>query len=535
MTLTIPLSLRLATPKADRHVTRDLHDLQFRTTIPGGYASASFTLSRPLNIQPEEISQFGKVVIYDRRDGQTVWEGRLEDPGRAVGDSGQIWQVTATGPATYAEDRTVSLVYVDRRMDGWRVGAQSIPSVSVDVNDESIQMGLANGVTHNVGYAGLVVYHTVAYTGDELARVSVDWVSTFTSPNFEVWLGTSLGTGATDNHDVQQVNSFSDTLVCSRGGSNAITPGNDTVRLRFVRQTSHFTAIDDSVTLQFFPRVRSILKDINGNDITSGYNDDTVTATQVITDLIGRLLDRYDPDTAEIATTSLDIDQLAYSDGASARRVLDDLMLLEPAYYWAAWETTENGKHRFQWREWPDDVRYDASAVDGFDSPATSGEVYNAVSVRWRDAVGASRVVKATQAVASLDDAGITREAFIDISDEVGSESNATQVANLFLGNHKDPQNQGTLTIARPIMDLYTGRMVQPWEIKPGYLIRVREVLPRIDTLNATERDGITVFKIAAVEFNAGQCASSLELDSYPMTVSHAIAELRKTNIVRKR
>jgi hypothetical protein len=84
-------------------------------------------------------------------------------------------------------------------------------------------------------------------------------------------------------------------------------------------------------------------------------------------------------------------------------------------------------------------------------------------------------------------------------------------------------------------MDLYTGRMVQPWEIKPGYLVRVREVLPRIDTLNATERDGVTVFKIAAVDFSAAQGAASLELDSYPMTVSHAIAQLAKTHIVRKR
>lgn len=537
MSLTIPLALRLTTAKGDRHVTRDLHDLSFRTVVPGGYASASFTLSRPLNIQPEEIAEYGQVRIHDRRDGSTVWEGRLEDPGRAAGSSGEIWQVTAAGPAVYADDRTTSLIYVDSRMDGWQIGAQSTTSVDVSINDTAgVKMAVANGTTHGAGTAGLAVYHPIAYTGQQLARVTIPWTSGFLSSNYEVWLGTSLGTAATVSVDVDVVTGTpSGTLTGQRGGVNPITAGHDTVRLRLVRQVSNYPSGDDTLWVEFLPTVRALLMDVNGNDITSGYSTDTVLAEAVVRDLLGRFLNRYDGPNASIASTFVNIDQLAYPDGASARRVLDDLMMLEPAYYWAAWETGENGLHRFEWAEWPTTIRYEASTADGFDSPAASGDVYNAVSVRWRDGIGTSRVARFTSTVDILDSAGIVRESFVDLSDEVGSTAMATAVGNAFLTQHQTPMNQGTITIARPILDIDRGRLVQPWEIKPGNLIRVRNVLPRIDTLNATDRDGITVFKIAAVEFNAADASATLELDSYPLTVARAISDLAKRHITRKR
>ena len=41
--------------------------------------------------------------------------------------------------------------------------------------------------------------------------------------------------------------------------------------------------------------------------------------------------------------------------------------------------------------------------------------------------------------------------------------------------------------------------MVQPWELRPGKLIRVRGIQANADALNSTERDGVTVFKVIAV------------------------------------
>lgn len=536
MSLTIPLAVRMSTSKGDVHVTRDVHDLTFRSTVPGGYASATFTLSRPLALQPREIVEFGKVYIYDRRNGETVWEGRLEDSGRSAGDSGEIYQITATGPAAHALDRTISLVYVDQRLDAWEQGAQSTTSINITKTDnEVIYMTIPSGVTIGAGLAGLIVYHGLAYSGQEVARVNVSTIAGFASGNFEWRLGTSLGTGATVNVDTDAVTLGPNPLDGAVGGmANVITSGHDTVRLRLARIVSNFTAVDESIWTEFDPVVRGLIMDETGTDITT-YTTDTIRAHEVVADLLGRLLPHYDGPNATIDTTTVNIDQLAYVDGASAQKVLEDLMAIEPAYYWAAWESGDNGRYRFEWTTWPDAVRYEVSVADGFDSPASAGEIYNAVSVRWRTAVGAIKTVRLTQTVDILDDVGLTREYHIDLSDEIGSENMASQVGAEFLSQHQMAENRGTLTIARPIVDHETGRRVMPWEIKPGKLIRVRNVLPRIDALNATGRDGVTVFKIASVEFNAGSVSATLELDGYSMTVARAVADLNKNRITRKR
>lgn len=538
MTLTVPLSVRLLTAKTDRHVSRDLHDLSFRSTAPGGFASAQLALSRPLNVQPAELAEFAKVIVYDRRNGKTVWEGRLEDTGRSVGESGPVWQVTATGPAAYANDRTISVVYVDRTLNSWAVGAQSTPSVNVVFDDaDNIQMSVSNGTTWSAGTAGLAVYHGLEYTGQTVARVWVPYGATFTSPNMEARLSTSLGVGASVTVDSQTLSAPPGFLQGSRGGINPITAGHDTVRLRFVRNVSNIGVTTDDITVSYGPIVvRGLMNDSAGNDITFGYVADYVLVDEVINDLLGRLLlNVYDGASATITPDFFPIDQLAYPDGASAAKILDDLMTVLPAYYWAAWETNSTGKHRFEWVPWPTDVRYEASTVDGFDSPSSAGELYNAVSVRWRNANGVGQTTRRTQSVPVLTAAGLTREAYIDLADEIGSPTIAAQAGDAFLVEHQVPVNQGTLTVARPITDFTTGRQVQPWEIRPGQLIRVRDVLPRIDSLNPTGRDGVTVFRIAAVDFNAGQGSASLELDTYPLTVARAVAELAKRRITRKR
>ncbi|MGH6691351.1 MAG: hypothetical protein ACREF4_11825, partial [Gammaproteobacteria bacterium] len=115
---------------------------------------------------------------------------------------------------------------------------------------------------------------------------------------------------------------------------------------------------------------------------------------------------------------------------------------------------------------------------------------------------------------------------FIDMGRTFGSLANATQVAALFQQGHRFPPNRGSLTVARPIYDADRGQMVAPWEIRPGYLIRVRGILASPDTLNATEPDGVTVFKIVGVDYDTASASATLELDSQPQTLSHLLARM---------
>ncbi|MCX4474778.1 hypothetical protein OOK41_31455 [Micromonospora sp. NBC_01655] len=68
----------------DRHVTVDARDLVMRWTDPGGYASCTVPLARPLTTQPDEIAYYGQVTVYDLL---TAWW----DGGWAGAGGGQIW------------------------------------------------------------------------------------------------------------------------------------------------------------------------------------------------------------------------------------------------------------------------------------------------------------------------------------------------------------------------------------------------------------------------------------------------------------
>lgn len=548
MSLPIPLSVRLVTGRTDQVVTRDLRDLAFRSTAPGGFASATISLDRPLAAQPDEIGYFGRLVFTDARHGGIIWDGQLEDPGRTAGDDGQVWQLTAIGPASHAYDRTAPYIVVDRDLralipaDTAQPGARAV--VSTDPGDaagarQALVLQFPQGLTVAVGSRAVLRYDRIRQAGQKLARLNYAWDAGTTDANFAVRVlartGGSLAssdTARTDNLNVAGGAAAGKVVVTNW------TNGRDGLDWQLLSGVAGAIANDIVWTSVFDLVVRAMLLDKAGVEITS-YSADTVLASEVVADILGRFLPRFDGANAPIATTAYAIEQLAYPDGVTPARVLTDLMLLEPGYYWAAWERNPaTDKHRFEWSQWPTSVRYEADATDGFVSPGGAGDLYNSVLVRYLDPAGEIRTVRRTQTVAVLTAAGLTREAFVDLGDETGvTLTQAQRAGDQYLAEHAYPPNAGTLTVGRPIVDLLTGRMVQPWEIRPGSLIRVRGVLPRVDALNpaSTGRDGITIFRIVATTYRAASAAAELELDSYPASTARALADLQRRPVTRRR
>jgi hypothetical protein len=183
-------------------------------------------------------------------------------------------------------------------------------------------------------------------------------------------------------------------------------------------------------------------------------------------------------------------------------------------------------RHRFEWREWPTTVAYDASTVDGYSSTGSAEGLNNQVVVRYHGGLGPTKTEQASQVVPELTDAGLTRNGYRDLGDEVGSLANATRAAQQFLTDHATAPNAGRLTVSRPIFDHDLGRMVDPWEIRPGKLIRVRGILASSDALNATSRDGVTVFKVIGVDYDTSSASATLELDSQPLSLAHLLARI---------
>jgi hypothetical protein len=522
----------LKTSRKIMDITADCRSLQFGSTIPGGFASFTTALSRPLDMQPDEIEYYGKVIVYDTRNGTVVFEGRLEDPGRSAGSDGEIWNVTAVGPSAFTKDRTEPIIYVDTSLDRWERSYLSTANAETDTSEvfdgfPALQVRATEGVTVTTAWQGDFMYHAIQRAGQKVARIRCDHIEESVQANCFVSIYARLDGGAT----LFNLDQAWSTATTSLGASTSTALWDLTtniVSLRAHRTTATITATATFGAQMYSIVIRAMLKDVDGSDITTGYSANTVTPTEVVKDLLGRWLPKFDGPGATISASSFTIDQFAYPDGVSADEVLSDLLILDPAYYWAAWESNTSGLHRFEFKPWPTTVRYEATVVDGFDSPGSGADLYNSVTVRWKDSLGFPHVTIRTQTVQELTDAGITKQAFIDLGDEMGSSDQATYVGDNFLAEHQHPPNAGTLTVASAILDNDTGRMVDPWEIVPGYLIRVTGVLPRIDALNPSDRDGVTVFRIISTQFSQDTASVSLELDSYARTLARMIIPKRK-------
>ena len=267
--------------------------------------------------------------------------------------------------------------------------------------------------------------------------------------------------------------------------------------------------------------------------LVSSYTLSTVLASQVVADLLGRtqfgslLLPQYDGANATVEATTYAIEHLVFYEGATPAEILDALIALEPDFYWAVWEDTANAKARFEWRAWPLTVRYEATAQGGVELPGSSFDLYNAVNVRWKDANGRIRFRRRTQTVEELDDAGLTREAFLDLTVEAGTQTDADKAGDQFLAEHQDIRAAGTLRVSSAIFDHDRGQMVEPYELRPGHLIRVRDIVPRLSALTATERDGISVFRVVAVDYDARRNEASLTLDAEQRQLAQMVGPVR--------
>src|SRR5262245_33565419 len=367
-------------------------------------------LDRPLIIQPDEVAYYGKVYVYDSRNGRTVWEGRLEDPGRGARGDGQIWELTAMGPAAHAKDVTVPLIYVDRDLSHWvdaDVTVSANGQATNTVSDASslpttpaIHMQWSNGTTLANLSRVVRAYPLLRASGQKLARYNYSWDAGRTDTLLRVQSVTRDTGGGANGRDE---------AWSTGGGASApkvITTDfantRDWLEVRILWNSTPVAVADDVTWADVIqPYVMATRYTAAGAEQVTGspYTAGTVLASDVVADLLGRLLPGYDGAGASIATTAYAIEQLAYPSGVTPDGVFTDLMALEPAYRWGAYESNAAGRHRFEWSAWPSAVRYECDVVDGFDSPGSAAEVWNAVRVRWTDASGAQQLTRRTSTV----------------------------------------------------------------------------------------------------------------------------------------
>lgn len=528
MTLSVPLTVRVG----DHHITQQVQALSFRKEAIGGVRSISFNLARPL-ADLAGLDPLAMVYVYDSRSAEPVAQGRLSDTGRSASGGGQAWGCVAFGPIQHASDFSAPKIYIDRSVsDGWSVVDIVHPEATIgagtrpDGGTNPTQGVLSNwpsGIGVNTNSRVVYLYDRVWQSGDRLAWFEGNVICGINSVGgwaVEVNVGNDGSLSATASGP--WMSTAAQDVSASLLGSSY-----NTLALRSIWYGGAATTTGDDTWAHFYDvAIETLRHERDGTAISAGYVGTTVTWA-IVDDLLGggRLPD-FDGANATVAASSGVVDRLAYPDGVNCEQVLADLMEIDPAYRWYTYPDTTGEGYGFTWGLWPTTVRYEATLDDGADFPLSTRDVWNSVVVRYTDPLGRTRHVWRTLACQILDDAGLTRTTTIDLGSEAGTNDQAIAAGDAFLEAHNVPKNGGTLNVARPIRDVITGAMVQPWEIEAGELVRVLGVEAYPDAFNADTNDGQGVFRIHALDYNSDGNVAVLALDADPRETEDALVQL---------
>lgn len=547
----VPLAVRVRNARFDGLITGWLHEAPtFDETDPGGFASGSFVVDQRLGWRSDILQDYSRVYYLDKRTGEVVFEGDVSHPGREVGDNGALLQVQVEGGKERLNDWTGPRIYCDSDLAPWsKTGTAAVSSV-VEASDDrglsgddalTLAFPLDTHVENN--HRAEAAYFRIREAGQKLGRINwrYDGGHTSGSPGWLVrQLATSpsvvarsliLNVGGASFSAAYVGPSWADTadvaflqLIWTSGSSSTGTAGADIC----------WASIMDLTVVSYL-----WLKD--GTRRAGSDHTDYVTAVQVWEDMLGDTVllgNIFDGPNAVLAP-GIDFHflQLAFPDGTTCTGIADEMMKYEPACtYLVGPSNPTNDKYSLTWLERPDAVRYEVMVwADSWDGGIQPVEQYDRAVARWKTKTGNHRMTVTTQTIPEMAAVGRSRTFFQDLSDVSSETLNAAQANANVLQDHRYPKNGGRVTVAHPVVDLYTGRRVEPWEIKPAYNMRVVGVAPSADGLNAVTPNGSTVCRIVNKSYDGKSNSASLDLDSTPWGVYRAIAEARKKKTVPPR
>lgn len=533
----VPLAVRVSNGRYDGNITGYLHGApKFTKSDPGGFKAGSFLVDQRTSYRSDMIQPYSRVYFYNTRNGDCVFEGDVTHPGRSITDDGALLEVNVDGPVERLSDWSGARIYVDRDLQAWVKTSSANTATTVDAVEDRGGSGLDSLTlafpteTHvDTNFRAEAGYYRIReasqtigyfdYTDDGgHTSGSPGWqVRTIITPPSTVARTQTLDIGghtsSPQNVTGNDWNTAYVQLIWTSGSSNTGTADNVWVSLRGLVLV-----------------VRLKLKD--GTDKTTGLAG-AVTAAQVWEDMLGSAMlnTAFDGPNARVDVgTAQWIWQLAYPDGVTPAAIADDLLKFEPGMtYLTGPSNPNNDKYSFEWFTRSDSVRYEALLwTDEHSGGTQTVDQYNEVVSRWKTPIGNLRMTTATQAIPEMDAVGRTRRFFQDLGVVLGDGTNATNANASILQDHRYPLNTGRVTISRPVVDLWTGRTVQPYDIEPACLIRLVGIDPTPDALNTSlTPNGSTICRIVQTEYNGDDHSVSLDLDAVPYSMAQAIRVAR--------
>lgn len=518
--LNSPLAVRMNDGYIDQHVTAKATNLAFTKTAPGGYAFGSVRINLPRTAF-RDLGPNDRVWFYDARTGRTVFEGYTQNPGMIDGPAGQGWDLEIVGTKVRAGDTSHPLIYIDRDLSGWSkntsAAASAVGEQSTDPGEtlttDGLRVGFNPGQPIGTGSKANIAYNGIADAGLEVGAVRAQLKSGKTDSGYQVVLVVRGGTP----DELPLGSNISTTLVgANRIVGDHFSGGTNYISFALVR-TGGATNVADDATWSWLTDVAVVGRRMDRygtllSGATEIISNTYVRADWIVEDLLGRILTMADPVLSTVEAATFQIDQLAYPDGATAQRVLEDLGLYEPDMLWEFLHSTPRGV-LFRYRRWPTTTRYEISVDDGYEAPGGEADQRNRIKVYWTDAAGRAQSVTVTSDVPALGSRIIDADS-VTLPEGLGSETNAIRVGQEILASKASPPKAAQATVDRRIRDRLTGHDVWPWEIEPGYMVRVRETG---DLLRLTE-----------VRYEDSSVSASLTLGEPALSDEQRLARLQR-------
>jgi hypothetical protein len=523
-----PLTVRVDDGRVSRIVTRYATGLRFTKTAPGGHALVSMRLDLP----PQTFHDLGpndRVYVYDGRTGRTVIEGYTENPTPMDSPRGLGFDLRARGGMILAQDKSTPVVFIERSLDPtlW-TRTSTMSGTSETPAGDRIRLQFPSGMpvgayaTAALGYNGLIKagQRLLAFTTDTRAgKNDAGWSMYAAAYNDNTGLGDEI------------LNlPFATTQTTSvRVAPTHFAATRNSVQIAGVRMGGATNVADDLTWVDFFPVIRPQLAAKDGSD-AAARSYTLINPDEVVRHILGAMLPGCDGANARVDLTDGLIDQLAYHDGATPQRILDDLTLWGPDYLWEILEAGPNGKHRFNYRGWPTTPRYEIATSDGYSAVGGEMDLCNRIFVYGgANPGGDRRFAVLGQHVPELGNknpvlpngtidptfVGRVRDApDISLPEGLASISNAAAIGAAVLASKATPPKAAKAVLYRPIVDMLTGKVVMPWEVEPGYVVRVRETG---DDLRLTE-----------VNYTDDSVSVELTLGEPQLTIEQRIAALSR-------
>lgn len=535
----VPVAVRIKNDRYDGMLTGYLHGPpKCKFADPGGMVSGSFIVDQWLGLRSDIIMPYSRVYFYNKQNGDTIFEGDTSHAGRSASEDGSLLEVNIEGGVARLSDWSGPRIWADSDMTQWVKTANSVIATSIQAGDDRGGSGndaliLAFPSDQHVETNSRIeaAYYRLREAGQELGRYNYSWDGGHTSGN-PGWLVRSITTPPSTLGRSQVLS------VSGSGISGAVTgisyPDGANVLLLQLIWTSGSSNTGGSgadivwtsiMNLQLIAR----LKDKTGAFIPGVNYNDYVRADQVWEDMLGTelLQNSFDGANAQIDTgTGFQIVQLAFPGGVTPQEVANQLMKFEQGMtYLIGASNPLNDKYSFKWIVRSNVPRYElVTWIDEYSASPQEVDQFDVAVASWRSPTGLIKQTVTTQSIPEMAAVNRSRRIYQDLSDTTSSATQATQANTTLLNDHRFPTNGGKIVVSRQIVDLWTGRRVEPYEIQPGYVARIVGINPQRDALNNSPRNGSTLCQIVTNDYDSASHSASLDLDSEPWSMFKAIA-----------